>query len=602
MQKKILNSVYSNYCTVSSRTSCEENVVKHLVIACKLETVKDDGKEPKLKESFLVNYPKTVAASELRRVGAIKKQVFESIKFEDQEVKSWALEIFEECKDRDFFICRNLSDLVKENSLEELQNALLEAFENFVNEKKMFVSFTPRNYLNLVKRLLDIKASDNVLDLCSGVGTFLNEIGRENDGIKLNGIEISEHCIILARACAEIFGNKLNLVNANVLDSYPKSEFDKVLVNSPLGSRALNADEKLKYILDVDKDREFLSPGTSEECLFVDKAIKSLKENGKAVSIVTNAVCFATPNIGFRKYLVEKGYLETVIAMAPNLYTGTALPLTVLVLSKGNSKVRFIDASTEFKKERRSNDLSEQNLDNIIRMLSEDSKFSVTVSNDEILQNEGISLQPMRYLPSELDELNEQCIELTELKSYQKSLTSGTNITATQLDNYVSQVPTKIRYLQTKDVLPGASMDNMIYMNAIDKKWEKSLVKDGDLIISRTSNPIRVAVASIKKDEKVVLSSNLYAITLKDGVSAYALKAFLESKFGQKVVSAASSGMVITMLSKSSVENLAVPKLSSDEFKQIENEYLNTQKKISELESEIASLKAGIGSLFEKKS
>ena len=78
MQKKILNSVYSNYCTVSSRTSCEENVVKHLVIACKLETVKDDGKEPKLKESFLVNYPKTVAASELRRVGAIKKQVFES--------------------------------------------------------------------------------------------------------------------------------------------------------------------------------------------------------------------------------------------------------------------------------------------------------------------------------------------------------------------------------------------------------------------------------------------------------------------------------------------------------------------------------------------
>ena len=94
----------------------------------------------------------------------------------------------------------------------------------------------------------------------------------------------------------------------------------------------------------------------------------------------------------------------------------------------------------------------------------------------------------------------------------------------------------------------------------------------------------------------------MYAITLKDGVSAYALKAFLESKFGQKVVSAASSGMVITMLSKSSVENLAVPKLSSDEFKQIENEYLNTQKKISELESEIASLKAGIGSLFEKKS
>lgn len=48
-----------------------------------------------------------------------------------------------------------------------------------------------------------------------------------------------------------------------------------------------------------------------------------------------------------RKYLVDNNYVESVISLAPNLFFGTTIAVTILVLAKNktDNKVQFIDAT-----------------------------------------------------------------------------------------------------------------------------------------------------------------------------------------------------------------------------------------------------------------
>jgi hypothetical protein len=64
-----------------------------------------------------------------------------------------------------------------------------------------------------------------------------------------------------------------------------------------------------------------------------------------------------------RKYLVDNNYVETIIALAPNLFYGTSIAVNLLVLSKRktDTKTQFIDASGEnfFKKVTNNNVLTD---------------------------------------------------------------------------------------------------------------------------------------------------------------------------------------------------------------------------------------------------
>ena len=53
-----------------------------------------------------------------------------------------------------------------------------------------------------------------------------------------------------------------------------------------------------------------------------------------------------------REIIIEKNYLDAVIGLPANLFYGTSIPTTILVLKKNrtNRDVLFIDASNEFEK------------------------------------------------------------------------------------------------------------------------------------------------------------------------------------------------------------------------------------------------------------
>lgn len=118
-----------------------------------------------------------------------------------------------------------------------------------------------------------------------------------------------------------------------------------------------------------------------------------------------------------REIIIEKNYLDAVIGLPANLFYGTSIPTTILVLKKNrtNRDVLFIDASNEFEKGKNQNNLSEEHIARIIdtyRNRVDVEKYAHVASLEEIKEND-YNLNIPRYVDTfeeeeelDLDEIN----------------------------------------------------------------------------------------------------------------------------------------------------------------------------------------------------
>ena len=92
---------------------------------------------------------------------------------------------------------------------------------------------------------------------------------------------------------------------------------------------------------------------------------------------------------------MDNNFVETIISVAPNLFYGTSIAVTLLVLSKHKTenKTQFIDASGEdfFKKVTNNNLLEDKHIERIMEIF--DSKVDVahiaaSIDNAKIAEND----------------------------------------------------------------------------------------------------------------------------------------------------------------------------------------------------------------------
>ena len=151
-----------------------------------------------------------------------------------------------------------------------------------------------------------------------------------------------------------------------------------------------------------------LAPKSKADFAFVLHSLSYLSAKGRAA-----IVCF--PGIFYRggaeqkirQYLVNHNFVETVIALPPNLFYGTGIPVNILVLSKHkqDTKTQFIDASGEafFKKETNNNVLTDEHIAKIVSLFEkkEDVSYTaVSVENSTIAEND-YNLSVSSYLEAE---------------------------------------------------------------------------------------------------------------------------------------------------------------------------------------------------------
>ncbi|MCG8752417.1 type I restriction-modification system subunit M, partial [Tenacibaculum finnmarkense] len=247
---------------------------------------------------------------------------------------------------------------------------------------------------------------NKIYDPAAGSGSLLLQAKKHFDNHIIEdgfyGQEINHTTYNLARMNMFLHNvnyDKFNIVLGNTLmnpelgDDKP---FDAIVSNPPYSIKWKGSDDPTLINDDRFAPAGVLAPKSKADFAFVLHSLSYLSSKGRAA-----LVCF--PGIFYRggaeqkirKYLVDNNYVETIIALAPNLFYGTTIAVTILVLSKSktDTKTQFIDATGEdfFKKETNNNVLKDEHIEHIMQMFDkkqEVAHITTTIDNTKIAEND----------------------------------------------------------------------------------------------------------------------------------------------------------------------------------------------------------------------
>ena len=167
-----------------------------------------------------------------------------------------------------------------------------------------------------------------------------------------------------------------------------------------------------------------LAPKSKADFAFIMHSLSWLATNGTA-----SIVCF--PGILYRggaeqkirKYLIDNNFVDCIIQLPDNLFFGTSIATCIMVLkkSKKDNSTLFIDATKECVKVTNNNKLTDENIENIVKIFTDRKDVdyvSKLVSNKEIGEND-YNLSVSTYVEKEdtrekidIDVLNKEIDEI----------------------------------------------------------------------------------------------------------------------------------------------------------------------------------------------
>ncbi|WP_136667890.1 type I restriction-modification system subunit M [Flavobacterium sp. H122] len=316
--------------------------------------------------------------------------------------------------------------------------------------------FTPQTVSKLIAQLAMHKQTtvNKIYDPAAGSGSLLLQAKKHFDSHIIEdgfyGQEINHTTYNLARMnmfLHNINYDKFNIALGNtLLDPHFGDEkpFDAIVSNPPYSVNWIGSDDPTLINDDRFAPAGVLAPKSKADFAFVLHCLSYLSSKGRAA-----LVCF--PGIFYRggaeqkirKYLVDNNFVESVIALAPNLFYGTSIAVNILVLSKSKTenKTQFIDATGEdfFKKVTNNNELKDKHIDKIMEMF--DSKAEVahvatTIDNAKIAEND-YNLSVSSYVEAKD---NREKIDITELNQEVAKTVVKIDQLRADIDNIIKEI------------------------------------------------------------------------------------------------------------------------------------------------------------------
>ncbi|MEG1255536.1 N-6 DNA methylase [Clostridium sp.] len=492
---------------------------------------------------------------------------------------------------------------------------------------KMGGEFTTPNFINKLAVEIVQPKDGEFYDGTFGIGgdsveayKFANSYGNE---LKIYGQELDEKAYWVAKIRMFINGIKSTDIRRGDVLTNPifregeniLRKFDSIVMNPPFG---LTWKEKESEIIN-DKYSRFIygTPGTSSaDWLFISTALKSLKENGKAVMITTLGALFrAGAEEALRKKIIGFDYIESVIELASGLFTNTGIPCAMIVLNMNKSgamknKIQFINADDIYESVRRGkNILNDENINcilNIYRNKKEVEDISTIVDLKDIYN--GI-ISPSRYVVKtefETENFGKVKIHLEKLKD-EKSLESiadfyrGINVTSKNIQDPNG----RYKIINLADIKDGeVDIDSLPrYTIENNARVEAYKVEAGDIIIS---NKGATKVCIIPEHEGAVLiSQNFVGVRLKYGNNSQYVKEFLISPIGQYLIESRKSGTAVAMINSKDLKELPIVYVDAKEQDKIISEYKVEEeclkKQMEELQLKLDNLKLDLYDKMEIK-
>ena len=219
--------------------------------------------------------------------------------------------------------------------------------------------------------------------------------------------------------------------------------YDRVIANPPfsLNEWGRNVAENDGY----GRFRYGIPPKTKGDLAFVQHMVAVLNTKGRLGVVMPHGVLFRGSAEGrIRQGLLEADLFEAVIGLAPNLFYGTGIPASILVLNRNKpeerrGKVLFIDASGEFEEGTNQNRLRDQDLKHIaetLRACVDVEKYARVVPLSEIEQNDW-NLNIGRYVDTSEDE---ERIDVAKAVRKLRELEQERTIAEAKMNRYIAEL------------------------------------------------------------------------------------------------------------------------------------------------------------------
>ncbi|NLZ54661.1 MAG: type I restriction-modification system subunit M [Thermoanaerobacteraceae bacterium] len=331
----------------------------------------------------------------------------------------------------------NLISIFESDSLDMSKNSadgddlLGDAYEylmrNFATQsgKSKGQFYTPAEVSRVMAKVIGVENSksrgDTIYDPTCGSGSLLLKAADEAPyGLTIYGQEKDNTTRALAKMNMILHENAIADIRQGDTLSSPEflkpdgslETFDFAVANPPFSTKSwrngLNPENDV-----YGRFQGFgIPPAKNGDYAFLLHFIHSLKNNkGKGAIILPHGVLFrGNVEAQIRKNIVKRGLIKGIIGLPPNLFFGTGIPASIIVIDKEDADKRngifMIDASSGFIKDGNKNRIRERDIHKIVDVFKgqlEIPKYSRFVNIKEIEEND-YNLNIPRYIDTQEEE------------------------------------------------------------------------------------------------------------------------------------------------------------------------------------------------------
>ena len=331
--------------------------------------------------------------------------------------------------------------------------------EQFADDagKKGGEFYTPRMVVKLIVELLAPTERMRICDPTAGSGGMLIECAHHIERQRGNPRDLTLHgqeknlgtwaickMNMLLHGLPDARIEKGDTIrDPRLVDEGELLLYDRVIANPPF-----SLDEWGREVAENDGYGRFrfgVPPKTKGDLAFVQHMVAVLNAAGRLGVVMPHGVLFRGSAEGkIRQGLLQEDLFEAVIGLAPNLFYGTGIPASILVLNRDKpaarkGKVLFIDASREFEEGSNQNHLRDQDIEHVSRTFhgfADIEKYARVVPLAEIEQNDW-NLNISRYVDTSEEE---ERIDIAEAVRKLRELEQKRAAAETAMDRYLAEL------------------------------------------------------------------------------------------------------------------------------------------------------------------
>lgn len=325
-----------------------------------------------------------------------------------------------ESSDLDFSKNRSADDDILGDAYEYLM-------KNFAAEsgKSKGQFYTPAEVSRTMAKLLHLDEFSSPLTTiydptCGSGSLLLRAISETPNGATPYGQEKDNSTATLAILNMLLHGvDTASIEQGDTLNSPEFTEggslktFDVCVANPPFSSKDWIGDAGEDDVKYHRWSKDMCPPAKCGDYAFLLHLIASMKtDTGRGACILPHGVLFrGNSEATIREHIIKKGYIEGIVGLPANIFFGTGIPASIIILNKKGAADRkgifFIDAKDGFVKDGNKNRLREQDIKRIVDTWNNRKDvpyYARFVSNDEIKRNE-FNLNIPRYIQAEDKEI-----------------------------------------------------------------------------------------------------------------------------------------------------------------------------------------------------